>query len=155
MNKVETIKFACAEMAKYNLFQKGWTFEFIENHSRVGMCSYTKKTIYVSSYFLALTPDKEIQDTVLHEIAHALAGPKAKHGPDWKKVAKEVGARPQRTSVGAISSATPKYSGACMKGHTFVRNRKSPTATYYCPKCTREIGEKWHKDAAIAWKTNR
>ena len=38
--------------------------------------------------------DESIQDTVLHEIAHALAAPEAGHGPLWKTVARRIGAAP-------------------------------------------------------------
>ena len=37
----------------------------------------------------------EIRDTVLHEIAHALVGPEARHGPEWKAIAKRLGATPR------------------------------------------------------------
>ena len=35
---------------------------------------------------------REVRDTILHEIAHALAGAKAKHGPAWKAIARRLGA---------------------------------------------------------------
>ena len=34
-------------------------------------------------------------DTILHEIAHAIAGANAGHGPVWKAVAKRIGAAPR------------------------------------------------------------
>lgn len=36
---------------------------------------------------------KEVHETILHEIAHALAGPGAGHGPKWREMARRVGAR--------------------------------------------------------------
>ena len=38
---------------------------------------------------------REVRDTILHEIAHALAGAKARHGPAWKAIAKRLGATPK------------------------------------------------------------
>ena len=40
-------------------------------------------------------PPEKVLDTLLHEIAHALAGPKARHGPVWKAIAKKLGATPR------------------------------------------------------------
>ena len=34
-------------------------------------------------------------DTILHEIAHAIAGVEAGHGPAWKAVAQRLGATPR------------------------------------------------------------
>ena len=39
--------------------------------------------------------EEEIRDTVLHEIAHAIAGPEAGHGPLWKATARRIGATPR------------------------------------------------------------
>jgi len=38
---------------------------------------------------------EQLTDTILHEIAHALAGPAAKHGPAWKAIARRLGATPK------------------------------------------------------------
>ena len=37
----------------------------------------------------------EVKDTILHEIAHALAVARAGHGPAWKTVARRIGATPK------------------------------------------------------------
>lgn len=36
----------------------------------------------------------EMRDTILHEIAHAIAGFDAQHGPAWQAVARKIGAKP-------------------------------------------------------------
>ena len=38
---------------------------------------------------------RQVTDTILHEIAHALAGPGAGHGPAWKATASRLGATPK------------------------------------------------------------
>ena len=38
---------------------------------------------------------EQIRDTVLHEIAHAIAGREAGHGPLWKVTARRIGATPR------------------------------------------------------------
>ncbi len=39
--------------------------------------------------------NEQVRDTVLHEIAHAIAGPEAGHGPLWKATARRIGATPR------------------------------------------------------------
>ena len=45
----------------------------------------------------------EFRDTVLHEIAHAIAGLRAGHGPEWKRIAIMVGAKPENACSLAVS----------------------------------------------------
>jgi predicted SprT family Zn-dependent metalloprotease len=40
-------------------------------------------------------PPETVLDTLRHEIAHAIAGPAARHGPAWKAVAIRLGATPR------------------------------------------------------------
>ena len=39
--------------------------------------------------------EEQIRDTVLHEIAHAIAGREAGHGLLWKVTARRIGATPR------------------------------------------------------------
>lgn len=43
------------------------------------------------------TNEEQLEDTILHEVAHAIAGSRAGHGPAWKSVCREIGANPNRT----------------------------------------------------------
>ena len=55
----------------------GWVFGFDLATSRAGVCRYAERRIDLSvSYCLAATR-AEIEDTVLHEIAHAIVGTQA------------------------------------------------------------------------------
>jgi len=80
-------------------------------------------------------------DTLLHETAHALAGPKAYHGPVWKAWARKLGAKPERCaprdSPVSPGKANAKWEWSCPTcGVTDTRQRRSKRdATYYhCPK---------------------
>ena len=75
-----------------------WTFAFLEAERRLGDCNYDQRVIRIGRAHALDASDAEIRDTVLHEIAHALAGPEARHGPLWKAIAKRIGATP-RASV--------------------------------------------------------
>ena len=72
-----------------------WTFAFLEAERRLGDCNFQDRVIRVGRAHALDASEAEIRDTILHEIAHALAGPEARHGPKWKAIAKRVGATPR------------------------------------------------------------
>ena len=72
-----------------------WTFAFLEAERRLGDCHFEDRVIRVGRAHALDASDAEIRDTILHEIAHALAGPEAHHGPEWKATAKRLGATPR------------------------------------------------------------
>lgn len=72
-----------------------WSFGFNGAAGKLGVCRYRQKQILLSrKHAVDDTPDR-VSDTILHEIAHALAGAGAGHGPAWKKVARRLGATPK------------------------------------------------------------
>lgn len=75
------------------LDQHGWRFAFDRAKMRAGQCDYSAKIISLSKHYVAepSVPFEDIRNTILHEIAHALAGDAAGHGPEWKRVALSIG----------------------------------------------------------------
>ena len=65
---------------------------------RLGCTHYGKSRITISQRWLAFpsTTRRDAENTVLHELAHALAGPKAGHGPEWKAQAQALGCDAER-----------------------------------------------------------
>lgn len=72
-----------------------WSFRFSAAESRLGECRERERLIRISRRHAVKDQPREVRDTILHEIAHALAGAKARHGPGWKAVAKRIGATPK------------------------------------------------------------
>jgi predicted metal-dependent hydrolase len=72
-----------------------WTFRFDHARRRFGSCRARQKVITLSRPLTFLNPEPEVRDTILHEIAHALA-PDDGHGALWKQKCVEIGARPIR-----------------------------------------------------------
>ena len=73
---------------------KHWSLYFSQGHRLLGRCAYRDQTIFISRYHAVNYPPEQVNDTILHEIAHALAGAQAKHGPEWKAIALRIGATP-------------------------------------------------------------
>src|SRR4051794_39365250 len=84
---------ALRELARNGL--DGWTFGLAKARRRLGACNYRAKRIEISEYYARNSPPESVLDTLLHEIAHALAGHAARHGPTWKAVAVRLGATPR------------------------------------------------------------
>ena len=72
-----------------------WTFAFLEAERRLGDCNFQDRVIRVGRAHALDASEAEIRDTILHEIAHGLAGPEARHGAAWKAIARRIGATPR------------------------------------------------------------
>ncbi len=112
-----------------------WSFAFDSAKRRAGLCDYTRKRISVSRYLAAKYEDDEIHQVLLHEVAHALAGSAAGHGPSWKRIAQQLGYEGSRLHDGAIASELAPWVGSCPGGHEHFRYR-TPVRPLACGKCT-------------------
>jgi predicted SprT family Zn-dependent metalloprotease len=113
-----------------------WTFAFDRATTRAGLCDHRSQRISVSRHFAERFDDDEIHQVLLHEVAHALAGPKAGHGPRWKSVANDLGYVGKRLVDTPISSELAPWIGECPKGHQVYRYRR-PSKTTSCARCSR------------------
>lgn len=113
-----------------------WTFGFDNARRRAGLCDYTRKRISVSRFLAARFDDDEIHQVMLHEIAHALAGHRAAHGPKWKRIARDLGYEGGTTHRGEIADELAPWVGRCPAGHVTYRYRR-PTRPTSCAKCAR------------------
>lgn len=122
-------------MDKHGL--KHWRFEFDRAKRRVGCCKHRIQTITLSYHYCTRGNSVvDIKDTILHEIAHALAGPGAGHGPKWKAICRQIGARPVRCYGEQVNMPKGRYKatcGGCNKA--FHRHRRPKGRGYYCRAC--------------------
>ena len=123
-----------------------WTFGWDSAKKRLGVCKYAEHRISLSRYFVELHSLEEIDQVIRHEVAHAVAGSKAGHGPKWKKIATELGYNHKRISGDEIGEATAKFVGACPNGHTVYRHRK-PKRALSCSRCA----PRFDKRFLISW----
>ena len=105
--------YARLKMDEYGL--NDWQFGWDRARRRLGVCRLLKKSITLSIHFVHanLEIPHEIRDTILHEIAHALAWTRHRdrsHGPLWKTICLEIGAVPRAAArQEAIRVTTYKY----------------------------------------------
>ena len=90
--------YAARTMARELMAQHGlgdWTFAFDHARRRFGACAWSRKRISLSRVLTLLNSEEEVQDTILHEIAHAHC-PRDGHGAKWKEMCVRIGAKPAR-----------------------------------------------------------
>ena len=93
MNRIDAAKIARAELEKWGL--KDWHMRLnpVSLDSRfqyLGLCSYKDKCIILNAHHVDLHDEKEVTNTIRHEIAHALT-PGQSHSYVWEEKAREVG----------------------------------------------------------------
>lgn len=158
MNKTKAAMLARTLMNQHGLHAV--PFGFGRGKTRIGVTRFRGgqvDSIGLSSYWTEAMDETEVTDTILHEIAHALAGHKAGHGPAWRAQARAVGARPQRCAAPSAEAkevmgkiAPPSWVGTCAKGHVKTMHR-APGRVRSCGKCSRSFSVKylvdtWTKD---------
>ncbi|MCC7085175.1 MAG: SprT-like domain-containing protein [Pirellulales bacterium] len=127
-------------MRKHGLFPE-WKFEFDRAVLRFGSCQWRRKKITLSAYLTALNDDVQVRDTILHEIAHALAPPRAGHGKKWRQIAQAIGCNAMRCYGEEVIAPKPKFIGTCPSCSMKVgRNRRDLLS---CAKCDRRFNPKY------------
>ena len=134
-------KLAEHEMSRY-LDTNKWVFTWDSAKRRFGVCRHYKKEIGLSRHYVEHYDLASVHQTILHEIAHALAGPEAGHGKEWKKIASRIGYRHEKIDGEAISKATAKLVGTCPAGHILYRHRK-PRTPLSCGICSKNFDKRF------------
>ena len=114
---------------------KGWLFTFDGAVRRFGSCDYNTKTITLSRKLTRLNDEATVRNVVLHEIAHALAGPRAGHGPAWRAQAEGIGCDARRCCDEEVSFPPAKFKGTCPScGTEALTFRRRASACLRCCK---------------------
>ena len=98
---------------------KGWKLVLNaseESKNFLGQCVHGRNNeIHLSYYFLRgpTTNEKKLRNTILHELAHVMAGPFHDHDDKWKYIAKKIGC--DATVASPWDGVNPKYIVYCRK----------------------------------------
>jgi predicted SprT family Zn-dependent metalloprotease len=149
-------------LVKYDLLN--YSFKYNRQKRTLGYCYYPgccRAGRIELSYYLVLYNDwKHVRETILHEIAHALAHKRygeAGHGQRWKEVCVELGIAPERCCSSA-SVYMPKpvthtlYEAICPTCSKRYTRKRAMRKSYikagkykYCPRCGPYKGELSYK----------
>lgn len=116
----------------------GWRVEFDRAKRRAGACRYTERVISLSAPLTRLHTEAEVRDTILHEVAHALVGPRHGHDAVWRRTALSIGSSGERCTPSDVASITGDWVGVCPAGHVTDRHRR-PTRVMACARCSRSF----------------
>ncbi len=126
----------------------GYTYGYSKRaKSRLGVCKFHSRRIELSYYLVTLNSDKidVIKDTILHEIAHAIAyslygrNGGLDHGPKWVNIAKQIGCDGERlhdNDSNPLNTPKGKYTLKCNScGNSRELHRKPKRTIKSCGKC--------------------
>jgi predicted SprT family Zn-dependent metalloprotease len=116
-----------------------WTVVFDHARRRAGQCRYQRKEISLSRHFVIRNTWPDIVDTILHEIAHALVGPGHGHDRVWKRMAVQIGARPQRCAARHVQMPAGVWKATCPVCNCLHSRHRRPPANrkFFCRPCGR------------------
>jgi predicted SprT family Zn-dependent metalloprotease len=129
------------DLMRYHRLE-GWSFRFDRSLTRLGLCSFSRKTIFLGKYATTVNTEEQVLNTCLHEIAHALVGEMHGHDEVWRAKAIELGHSGQR--CGNITVKAPyKYAGICPNCPFTVYRYKSREGSYH---------KRCGSDTRLVWK---
>ena len=133
-----------AQHAPHAELDAQWTFGFDLATTRAGVCRYRERRIDLAVSYCLAASRAEIEDTILHEIAHAIVGPRHNHDAVWKAKAREIGCQGERCH--RVQQSVPKWVGECGCGQQWFRQvlQRRMIGNRVCAKCR----------GAITWRRN-
>lgn len=100
-----------------SLTARGWSFGYDRARKRLGACHLRQRRITLSAHLSRSLSDAEIEDTLRHEIAHAIDFERrgvSRHDATWKRIAIACGASPERCFDGDLpDDPSAPYVGTC------------------------------------------
>jgi len=165
MELLEAEQLAMRLMEEHEVFDRGWSFEWSNAKRQLGSVQLrggrdavgrpiTRKLIKLSRHLVRLNDVEQVRDTILHEIAHVLAGLDHGHDEKWRQTCLRIGAKPSRTADERIKLVECRFlliCGCCervlaRRHRRMGRNRLSRS---WCKFCGRESkGTLWYQDSA-------
>lgn len=135
-DRAETL--ALILMREYGLLARGWNFGWMRATKTLGRCYYLRQEIKLSQSFVDLNEEDKVEETIRHEIAHALVGMGHGHGEEWKSTAYMVGCKDPkaRCTDDDLKMAEGRYVAECGEcGHRYSRHRPTkPGARFSCSR---------------------
>lgn len=144
----------------YNLIELGWTLGWNNRKTSLGVCKLRSKKIEISKFLLKLNLDKpsEWEDTIRHEIAHAIEVEMrgvSSHGRIWKRICGYTLANPTRTCDNPLDVGNGhKFELVCPNCEASTKYFRKPKVNKACGECcnTHNFG-RFSEDYRLVLKT--
>lgn len=135
MNRHSAERLARQLMNEHGLV--GWSFGWNTRKKGCGLCIHTRREIQLSAHYVAMNPEDNVRDTILHEIAHALVGGNHGHDRVWRAKAISIGCSGERCADESTEMPEGSWQPVCHKGHeSSTRFHRAPLRVRSCSKCS-------------------
>lgn len=134
MNVGEAVSMARRLVREHGL--EGWVVKLDRAKTRAGVTKFATRTIGLSKPLTMLHDEAAVRDTILHEIAHALVGPRHGHDAVWRETAQRIGCSGERCVGPDQPRVEGEWVGVCSAGHRVTRHRR-PLRVASCSRCAR------------------
>ena len=130
----DVLDLAHSLLAEHGL--QNWRIRFDHARRRAGLCNFSKKTISLSRHYAREATMEHITDTILHEIAHALVGPRHGHDAVWRRKARNIGCSAMRCHDLTFTKA--RWVMTCPNG-CFTVERHRRKSGLVCKSCRQNV----------------
>lgn len=129
-------------LKEFQLAKRGWKFQWGFSTNYVGLCRIKVRIIEISHDYAAQNSLKVIENTIRHEIAHALHWEiyhETGHNETWRSLAFLIGAIPRaKNPLIAKITKNPRYVAQCCRTH-YRRRKPRRHTTYHCKACKKTL----------------
>lgn len=133
---------------------EGWKVRFNPRMTRaLGRCIPSQKTIEYQPRYMQQNGWEQVNTTIKHEVAHAIAGGRHGHDAYWAAIARKLGLE-NPSAINRTANLTKKFTGTCDGcNQKWERDRRVMGAA--CPPCRRlHIAGDTSKRYTIRWTRN-
>jgi len=162
MNLTEAQKLAEELMKKHILTSGFWSFKYFSSTRTLGRCKCVGAggEIQLNKDFVLNAEIDDVRLTILHEIAHAMAGYEHGHDRIWALTCQSIGGKPERVVdsevMSMVQAQNAKYVAICPScGEKYYINRlgcRAKEGRKHCGHCSNRYG--FSDKSRLHWHIN-
>lgn len=132
-------------------------FSFDRGKSRFGCCHWKRmnkevEKITFSEHLVRLNDESRVRNTILHEIAHALAGYGQHHNAKWKRIALSIGCDGRPCYSSNNTNTVPHvWEATCRVCHKVFKMHRRPSSARVCPCAAAKRALHGYEDYLLVW----
>lgn len=116
-----------------------WGFRFDRARRRAGSCVHRTRTITLSGILVDIYDEETVRGVILHEVAHAMAGPTHHHDAEWRRRARDLGASDSARLPGSLPVPQAPWVGTCPRCGGRRELFSAPRRVVSCGVCSHEF----------------